>query len=118
MSKKERKVRKIKKADSEEVFDEFYLENMLYYTRVPESYKNREVYKPLNEKVVIAFIPGTIREMKVKVGESIEVGQQLMVLDAMKMDNNVKALYGGTIKSINVKEGDMVKKNQVIIEFE
>ncbi|MBN1651173.1 MAG: acetyl-CoA carboxylase biotin carboxyl carrier protein subunit [Bacteroidales bacterium] len=117
MSKKERKLRKEKKEDAVEVFDEFYLENMLYYTRVPDAYKNREAYKPLNEKVLKAFIPGTIREMNVEVGETIEVGQKLMILDAMKMDNVVKAMYSGTVKSIHVKEGEMVKKNQVILEF-
>ncbi len=117
MSKRVRKSRK-EKHENLEVFDEFYLENMLYYTRIPDSYKNREVYKPLNEKVLKAFIPGTIREMNVEVGESIEVGQKLMILDAMKMDNVVKAMYSGTVKSILVKEGEMVKKNQVILEFD
>lgn len=107
-----------KKDKQEEKFDEFYLENTVYYTRVPDSYKNRQIYKPLDEKVLKAFIPGTIREMKVKVGDIIAIGDNLMVLDAMKMDNNVKALFAGKIKAINVNEGDMVRKNQTIIELE
>jgi len=107
-----------KKDKKEEVYDEFYLENTVYYTRVPDSYKNREIYKPLNEKILKAFIPGTIREMKVKIGDIVAVGDNLMILDAMKMDNNVKALFAGKIKAINVIEGDMVKKNQTILEFE
>ncbi|MCD6092347.1 MAG: acetyl-CoA carboxylase biotin carboxyl carrier protein subunit [Bacteroidales bacterium] len=121
MSKKNRRKKKEmkdKNTDQIEKFDEFHLENSLYYTRIPDSYKKRQAYKPLDEKVLKAFIPGTIRAMKVKVGDIVEVGDKLMVLDAMKMDNDVKVLYGGIIKSVNVKEGEMVKKNQIIVEFE
>lgn len=107
-----------KKDKKEEQFDKFYIENSVYYTRVPDSYKNREVYKPLNEKLLLAFIPGTIREIEVKVGDIVESGDRLMILEAMKMNNEVKALIPGKIKSIHVKEGDMVRKNQLIIDFE
>ena len=107
-----------KKKKEEEQFDKFHIENSVYYTRVPDWYKNREVYKPLSEKVLLAFIPGTIREMQVKVGDIVEYGDRLMILEAMKMNNEVKALVGGKIKAIHVKEGNMVRKNQLIIEFE
>jgi len=101
-----------------EQFDKFHIENSVYYTRVPDWYKNREVYKPLNTKVLLAFIPGTIQEIQVKVGDIVESGDRLMILEAMKMNNEFKALVGGKIKSIYVKEGDMVRKNQRIIDFE
>jgi len=72
----------------------------------------------LNEKVILAFIPGTIREMEVKVGDSVRVGERLMILEAMKMNNEVKALYEGKVKAIHVKEGDMVRKNQALLDLE
>lgn len=109
MGKKDKKVEK---------FDKFYIENSVYYTRIPDSYKNRKVYKPLNEKILLAFIPGTIREMQVKVGDIVERGDKIMILEAMKMNNEVKVLTGGKVKSIHVKEGQMVRKNQLIVEFE
>ncbi len=109
MAKKEKQVEK---------FDEFYLENMLYYTRVPDSYKNRQIYKPINDKILRAFIPGTIREMGIKVGDTVQKGDQLMILDAMKMNNVVRSFFDGKVKSIFIKDGDMVKKNQEIVEFE
>lgn len=108
--------KKDKKQD--EQFDKFYIENSVYYTRLPDWYKNRKVYKPLNEKVLLAFIPGTIRDIQVKVGDIVESGDMLMILEAMKMNNEVKALVGGKIKAIHVKEGNMVRKNQLIIDFE
>jgi len=107
-----------KKVKKEEKFDKFQIENSTYYTRVPDWYKNREIYKPLNTKVFLAFIPGTIREIKVKVGDTITKGDQLMILEAMKMNNEVKALYEGKVKAIHVKEGEMVRKNQLLIDFE
>lgn len=108
-----------KKDKDKEQFDKFYIENTVYYyTRVPDWYKNRKVYKPLNEKVLLAFIPGTIRDIQVKVGDIVESGDMLMILEAMKMNNEVKALVGGKIKAIHVKEGNMVRKNQLIIDFE
>jgi biotin carboxyl carrier protein len=107
-----------KKHKKVEQYDKFYIENSVYYTRIPDYYKNREVYKPLDEKVLLAFIPGTIREMQVKVGDIVESGDRLMILEAMKMNNEVKVLIGGKVKSIHVKEGEMVRKNQLIVEFE
>ncbi|MCD6179870.1 MAG: acetyl-CoA carboxylase biotin carboxyl carrier protein subunit [Bacteroidales bacterium] len=110
--------KKIKKVNAEEKFDAFYIENSVYYTRIPDSYKNRESYKPLNTKVLLAFIPGTIREMQVKVGDAVIRGNRLMILDAMKMNNEVKSFVDGKVKAIHVKDGDMVRKNQLLIEFE
>lgn len=110
--------KKEKKEKKQEKFDEFYLENTVYYTRIPDSHKNRETYKPLNEKLLRAFIPGTIRAITVKVGDEVVFGDSLMTLDAMKMNNNVQALYAGKVKNINVVEGDMVRKNQILIEFD
>lgn len=107
-----------KKDKAVEQFDKFYIENSVYFTRVPEWYKNREAYKPLDVKVLLAFIPGTIRELHVKVGDVINVGDVLMILEAMKMNNEVKALYTGKVKTIHVKDGEMVRKNQLLIDLE
>lgn len=115
MSKKEKKE---KKDIQEEKFDEFFIENSIYYTRIPDYYKDRQAYKPLNEKVLKAFIPGTIREMQVSIGDIVAQGDVLMILDAMKMNNEVKSMISGKIISILIKEGDMVKKNQIIVEYE
>lgn len=116
MSKKESKKKESLKEDVK--YEAFYVENSMYYTRVTDAYKNRKAYQPLNNKDVPAFIPGTIRDLKVKVGDKVEFGDHLMILEAMKMNNDVKSPASGVIKSILVKEGEMVKKNQPLIEFE
>ena len=66
---------------------------------------------------VKAPMPGLIIDMKVKVGDSVKAGDQLLILEAMKMENILKSAGEGVVKSVKVKKGDTVEKNQVLIEF-
>jgi len=98
-------------------YDELILENSVYYTEVPDSYKNRKLYTPVNKKLVLATIPGTIVDIYVKVGQKVEKNDNLIILEAMKMRNRIKSPLNGEIKSIIVKEGDLVRKNALLIEL-
>lgn len=66
---------------------------------------------------VKAPMPGLILDILVEVGQIIAKGDQLMILEAMKMENVLKAQGEGTITSIEVSNGDSVEKNQVLIKF-
>lgn len=66
---------------------------------------------------VKAPMPGLILDILVEVGQTIEKGDQLMILEAMKMENVLKAQGEGTITSIEVSQGNSVEKNQVLIKF-
>lgn len=66
---------------------------------------------------VKAPMPGLIVDLKVNVGDSVNAGDPLLVLEAMKMENILKAAGAGTVKSIKVKKGDSVEKGQTLIEF-
>ena len=61
---------------------------------------------------------GTIVKIQVAVGDTVQSGDILLVLEAMKMENVIKSDQDGTIKSIEVQEKETVEKNQVLIEFE
>jgi biotin carboxyl carrier protein len=65
-----------------------------------------------------APMPGLIWDIKVQPGDSVQAGDVVLVLVAMKMENALKSPGTGTIKSIKVKQGDSVDKNQILIEFE
>ena len=61
-----------------------------------------------------APMPGTIMSLKANVGDVVKEGQVIMVLEAMKMENDIVALCDGTITSIVVKAGDSVETNQTL----
>lgn len=63
-------------------------------------------------------LPGTIVGIKVKVGDEVKEGDALVVLEAMKMDNNLTAEKDGKVKSILVVEGETVKENTPLVTFE
>jgi biotin carboxyl carrier protein len=65
-----------------------------------------------------APMPGLVLETKVAPGTEVTAGQALVVLEAMKMENVLKAEADGVVKSVPIEKGQAVDKNQVLIEFE
>jgi len=66
---------------------------------------------------VRAPMPGLIIDLKVRDGDSVKAGDTLLILEAMKMENIIKAPGDATVKSVKVSMGEGVEKNQVLIEF-
>lgn len=64
-----------------------------------------------------APMPGLIIELKVKAGDLVKPGDQLLILEAMKMENILKSQGEGIVKNVKVKKGDIVEKGQVLVEF-
>ncbi|CAG8612180.1 3370_t:CDS:10 [Ambispora gerdemannii] len=69
-------------------------------------------------KVILAPMPGSVVSLAVKVGDEVNEGAELAIVEAMKMQNVLKAARLGKIKKVNVKPGDAVATDEVIIEFE
>jgi len=67
---------------------------------------------------VIAPMPGLLLEVLVQVGDRVEKGDRLLVLEAMKMENIIGSPREGTIKKIMVGQGDTVDKKQLLLEIE
>jgi biotin carboxyl carrier protein len=62
-----------------------------------------------------APLPGTITDVKVQVGQQVNVGDTVLVLEAMKMQNNIEAETSGKVTSILVKPGDTVMEGAVLL---
>ena len=69
-------------------------------------------------KNIIAPLPGTIIEILVQPGDEIQAGQAVVVLEAMKMENELQAEFSGTVTSVNVQEGDVVRAGTEIITID
>ena len=65
-----------------------------------------------------APMPGLIVDIKVQVGDTVKKGDTILILEAMKMENILKASGDGKIKAIKISAKQNVEKNQVMIEFE
>ena len=66
---------------------------------------------------VEAPLPGTIFKMKVKEGDEVKKGQVILIMEAMKMENNILAEIDGTVSKILVAEGAAVLQGDVLVEI-
>ncbi len=74
---------------------------------------------PVNEdKVCRSPVSGIVASVSAKEGQSLNVGDELLVLEAMKMETQVTASASGRVASVKVKAGDSVQAGQVLVEFE
>ena len=62
-----------------------------------------------------APLPGTITELKVNVGQQVNIGDVVLVLEAMKMQNNIESEHEGTVTSITVKQGESVMEGAILM---
>ncbi len=60
-------------------------------------------------------LPGTILDVFVNVGDTVKAGQTVVLLEAMKMENNIEAEVAGTITAVNVRKGDSVLEGDVMV---
>jgi len=90
----------------------------LYKTRLTRKFKNRENWEKPDEKRILAVIPGTIQRIMVKEGDAVSAGTPLLILEAMKMRNEVLAPVTGTVTGILVSEGEMVPKSHLLVEMD
>ncbi len=93
------------------------INSTLYKTRLSSKFLNRRSFRPSNPEIILSFIPGTVLDILVKKGQKVKTGDDLMILDAMKMQNKLKCVTDGTIKKILVNKGDRVSKGTVLIEL-
>ena len=89
-----------------------------YKTLLTKKFIDRPFWhKPLPGDV-ISHLPGTIISVNVKKGKSVKAGELLLIHEAMKMQNRIVAPVTGVIKEMNVKVGDKIVKNHLMVKIE
>ncbi len=94
------------------------IDDTKYETRLTKKFARRRPYVPADPNRLAAFIPGLIRAVHVQAGDRVRRGQSLLVLEAMKMQNDVAAPEAATVRAVHVAAGDTVVKGQLLVEFE
>lgn len=86
-----------------------------------ENIKAENVLKPKADKSntnhIGAQMPGTVIEVKVKEGDQVEVGQSLLITEAMKMETTIQAPFKGTVKKVYVTANDSIATQDLLIEL-
>lgn len=90
----------------------------MYTTRLTGKFRNRVSWKKPDERRVEAIIPGTIQMIMAKEGDEVSAGTPLLILEAMKMRNEVLSPLDGVIRRIHVRVGEMVPKSHLLIELD
>jgi biotin carboxyl carrier protein len=91
----------------------------LYHIDRPSMKKSEKKEQPKTGKELItAIMPGRILAISVEEGDTVERGAVICILEAMKMENEIRATISGKITSISVETGTIVKKDQVLMEIE
>jgi biotin carboxyl carrier protein len=94
------------------------VDDTAYETALTRKFARRARYAPRDPRKVLCFIPGVVRKVHVKPGQRVRCGDHLLVLEAMKMENDISSPADGTVKEIVAAPGQMVTKGQVLIELE
>ncbi|MDA3780385.1 MAG: acetyl-CoA carboxylase biotin carboxyl carrier protein subunit [Bacteroidales bacterium] len=87
---------------------------------VPISRKDSKIKKTVSSRAIqlIAPLPGNIFKILKKEGDTVKKGETILIMEAMKMENNIDAEKDGVIKNMKVGEGDAVLQNDVLAEIE
>jgi biotin carboxyl carrier protein len=87
-------------------------------TQPVQRYVMHKVLTAVNPNDITAFMPGTIGKIFVKKGDKVKKGDVIIILECMKMDNELQAPSDAKVKTIHVKTGENVVKDAVLIELE
>lgn len=98
-------------------FNTFIIDGVKYRTQLTEKFKKRKKYEIPDDKKVFSDIPGTILKICAKEGDKVKEGDQILILEAMKMKNKILFSRDGVVKKIYVEENQKVPKGKLMVEL-
>ena len=91
------------------------IDGTAYPTRLHRKYRERKPVPVPNPAETRAFVPGAVLSVLVEPGQAVERGQPLLVVEAMKMHNTLMAAAAGTVDQVNVEQGTLVEKGDLLV---
>jgi biotin carboxyl carrier protein len=88
-----------------------------YRTRYTRKFAHRKPYVAPVAGHVVAHLPGVVVALHVRCGQRVKRGDPLLVLEAMKMQNDVIAPRDGEVRATHIEVGQMVSRGQLLIEL-
>lgn len=86
-----------------------------YKTNLTKKYRNRKQWKRPDAQEILSVIPGVVTSFSVEIGSHVNKGDEIMIYEAMKMQNIIRAPFDGTVEQIFVKTGEKVAKGVVMM---
>ncbi len=91
------------------------IQGAVYKTTYTKRFENRVKYVTPDPNELYSFIPGTIIDLFVKPKQKVKEGETLLLLEAMKMENQVRMPFDGEIVKIHVKKGEVIPNRHLMI---
>ncbi|HNQ67073.1 MAG TPA: acetyl-CoA carboxylase biotin carboxyl carrier protein subunit [Bacteroidales bacterium] len=91
------------------------IDDIEYDTFSITSFEKKKKWKQPDDRIITSIIPGTIVEIFVHEGNNVHEGDSMLVIEAMKMNNQIKFERNGVVDKILVKPGDIVSRGQQMI---
>ena len=101
----------------EQKYKTLIVEGVKYQTTFTKKFENRVKWERPNENMIYSFIPGSVIDIYIKTGQKVKEGESIMILEAMKMHNNLLMPFDGQIVKIHVKKDQIVPKNFLLLEI-
>lgn len=101
----------------EKELKELIIQGAVYKTTLTKKFENRVNYETPNENLIFSFIPGTIIDIFVKTKQKVKEGETLLLLEAMKMENQIRMPFDGEIVKIHIQKGEIIPNRHLILEI-
>jgi len=113
----------VKGADHELKRYQIQIDGRIYHVQISDAVDQQILTMNLKSKrsnqlkELRAPMPGLVRQVNVQVGDQVDAGDSLFILEAMKMENLLKSPVNGKVSDVFVKPGESVEKNQILLSF-
>jgi len=101
----------------EKEMKELIIQGAVYQTTFTRKFEERIKWEAPNINMLYSFIPGTIIDIFVKPKQKVKEGETLLLLEAMKMQNQLRMPFDGEIVKIHVKKDETIPNNYLIMEI-